>query len=112
MDKIDFTKLVIEEAELQIDLKEALENWWYPHLNHNIFRLKRPGYQAFKKITPEFKFKSNFHPCGKIYKMFSKLNCPYFIHFESRNVSVHIFSTKIATVIGLYGNIDDYLKTL
>ena len=112
MNKKLFTQAIITEADLDIEYGQAIKDWWFITSEHH-YRLTYRGYKTLLPVTPSFPFlMKTAYINNKQRLMLGKLNCAYFLNDSSSKKVVYIFSTKIATIIGLYGNIDRYLETL
>ena len=111
MNKKEFTKSIIEEAELNIEYSEAINAWWITTCETQ-YRLSNRGYKTLATLTPSFEFPLKCHPNSKMLLQLGKLNCAYFLYGNIGKMVVYVFSTKIATIIQLYGNIEKYLNTL
>lgn len=111
MSKHEFTKLIIAEAELEITFEQAMKVWWFTPSEDN-YRLTYHGYKTLKELAPSFEFGFSGLMNGKTLLQLGKLNCAYFLVNKGTDQKIHIFSTKIATVIRLYGDFSIYLNTL
>ena len=111
MNKREFTESIIKEANLDMAVNHAMKSWWFTSTDDH-YRLTYRGYKTLKLITPFFKFNLKHPMTLQLYSILGKLNCAYFIYASGAKQEVHIFSTKIATVIQLYGSIDRYIATL
>jgi len=125
------TKLKLKEIITLSILKElddgswtyddAMTKWWMTMRNEQGLRLTEMGDLAFRLAQIEFynydfnvELDSGWH--GFILDMNKKIKCPYYIGVnkdkEKKQPFIRLYDSKIAMMVGLYGNITDYLKSI
>lgn len=125
----EYTKRKITQALLnqlpddkKIDIKNAMLSWWLDVRNEGGLRLSEYGYKIFTYLEIEkFEFvldiknttiedKAISH-MSLMLDLTNKLPCPYYVGRRKPNEPyVAVYDSKIAMLIGLYGNIFEYLK--
>ena len=112
MDRLTFTKSIIKEAESNIEIEEAMIQWWFHDSEDNKFRLTPTGFKDLKTLTACYTFTTQMPLNGYLLLQLRKMNAVYYIERHKNIMTVSIFSTKVATIINLYATLDNYLKTL
>jgi len=118
--------------EMTID---DLVGGWFLTPNREGMRLTTSGNAAFAAANLEcfvFTIESHFHVgwvgwYGRLLDMSKKIKCPYFLGMKKNSWSstkvlggtvsqetphIRIYDSKIAMMIGLYGNMKEYLESL
>jgi hypothetical protein len=104
--------------QLRIPEDEAMISWWLNIRKDGGLRLSDVGDQVFKMAGIEF-FEFPMDPdtheswVHVMIDLNNKVKCPYHITLISKKLpTIRIYDSKIAMMIGLYGNIFEYLKSI
>lgn len=123
--KEQITVKVIEqlpEAMRMFTPDECLRRWWQTGSSGTALRLSEMGDTMFRVAEIEFyqydfdvKLEEGWH--GYILDMSKKLKCPYYLGVTKQQGKknkpyIRLYDSKIAMMVSLYGNIDDYLKSV
>jgi hypothetical protein len=101
--------------------QDAMKKWWMVTRPDGGYRLTDQGDLAFRYAKIEFynyDFKLDSNMGWNIYllEMNNKLKCPYYIGVnkveDSKKPFIRLYDSKIAMLVGLYGNINTYLKSI
>jgi hypothetical protein len=110
MDKLQLTKAIIEEANLDIEVSKAYVEWWWPTNSNNKehLRLTITGLNALQQILKPYHFQYYFYNSPKQIKALSKLRIPYYVNMAK----ITIFSENVVSMIRLYGSFSRYLDLI
>lgn len=120
-------KYIITEAVLKQSadntwsIDEAMSKWWMTMRNESGMRLTEMGDLAFRHAQIEFynydfdiKMDSGWH--AFILDLNKKIKCPYYIGVnktkEHKQPFIRFYDSKIAMMVGLYGDLNSYLKSI
>jgi hypothetical protein len=121
-----------QKPELEID---KLLDEWFMSPNQDSLRLTTAGNQAFVSAEIEFfdfdldlKFGDPKGWYGILLEMSKKIKCPYYLGSEvterkkpknksaikigRRKPFIRVYDSKVAMMVGLYGNLKDYLESV
>lgn len=130
MNKRKTHKQIITEAVLaeipkshriyhELPIEDVIFKWWLTGRQEGL-RLTDEGLTAFQLADIEF-YDYEFVQDGQSYHSFiielnKKIKCPYYLGVNKINKSksfyIRIYDSKIAMMMGLYGNLKDYLKSI
>jgi hypothetical protein len=130
MNKRKTHKQIITEAVLaeipkshriyhELPIEDVIFKWWFTGRQEGL-RLTDEGLTAFQLADIEF-YDYEFVQDGQSYHSFiielnKKIKCPYYLGVNKINKSksfyIRIYDSKIAMMMGLYGNLKDYLKSI
>jgi hypothetical protein len=130
MNKRKTHKQIITEAVLaeipkshriyhELPIEDVIFKWWFTGRQEGL-RLTDEGLTAFQLADIEF-YDYDFIQDGQSYHSFiielnKKIKCPYYLGVNKINKSksfyIRIYDSKIAMMMGLYGNLKDYLKSI
>ena len=116
------TKAVVDQIEDNTwTFDTAMNKWWMNIRRDGGLRLSEIGDLSFRYAKIEF-FTYDFFISPEsswhlfILEMNNKIKCPYYIGVnkveKKTQPYIRIYDSKIAIMIGLYGNINDYLKSV
>jgi hypothetical protein len=104
--------------QLRIPEDEAMISWWLNIRKEGGLRLSDVGDQIFRTVGIEY-FEFSLDPdtheswVHVMIDLNNKLIAPYHIALVSKKLpTIRIYDSKIAMMIGLYGNIFEYLKSI
>jgi len=120
-------KYLITEAVLKQSsdnswtIDESMSKWWMTMRNESGMRLTEMGDLAFRHAQIEFynydfdiKIDSGWH--NFILDLNKKIKCPYYIGVnktkEDKQPFIRFYDSKIAMMVGLYGDLNSYLKSI
>lgn len=121
-EKEKITKLVL--AQLQhldvyknISHEKIAKSWWLSGINNGNLRLTDIGKKAFEHADiTHYEFSYDFKQISNWYQFFvkaaQKFRCPFYIGIKRDKPFVRVYDNKIAMMITLYGNIEDYLESI
>ena len=115
------TETVLNQADHQITFDEAMQKWWMTMRNETGLRLTEMGDLSFRFADIAFydydfdiRLDDGWH--NFILNMNKKIKCPYYVGLnKSKDVKqpyIRLYDSKIAVMVSLYGNINDYLKSV
>lgn len=116
------TKAVVDQIEDNTwTFDEAMDKWWMNIRREGGLRLSEMGDLSFRYAKIEF-FIYDFS-IGRdsswqlfILDMNNKIKCPYYIGVNKLEKKaqpyIRLYDSKIAMMINLYGNLNDYLKSV
>jgi hypothetical protein len=115
------TETVLNQADHQITFDEAMQKWWMTMRNETGLRLTEMGDLSFRFADIAFydydfdiRLDDGWH--NFILTMNKKIKCPYYVGLnKSKDVKqpyIRLYDSKIAVMVSLYGNINDYLKSV
>ena len=124
MNRETITKKIINELNSEEPLwnfDDAMKKWWMIPRPDGGLRLTDIGDLAFRYAKIEFynydfsiNSSSGWH--NFILEMNKKIACPYYIGVNKVNDSkqpfIRLYDSKIAIMVSLYGNINEYLKSV
>lgn len=105
-----------------LPVEDVIFKWWYTGRQDGL-RLTDEGVTAFQLADIEF-YEYEFDQDGQTYHSFilelnKKIKCPYYIGVCKREKSkdkkkfyIRLYDSKIAMVLGLYGNLKEYLESI
>lgn len=123
-DKRKITELVYnvckDKLDKNTDLNKLYFEWWVTRRSGNGLRLSENGMQAFSLAEiAYYEFDINVDTKQKLADLIlqsnKKIRCPFYIGFKNRSVKsayIRIYDSKIATLVSLYGNIEEYLGSI
>jgi hypothetical protein len=111
----------LNQADHQITFDEAMQKWWMTMRNETGLRLTEMGDLSFRFADIAFydydfdiRLDDGWH--NFILTMNKKIKCPYYVGLnKSKDVKqpyIRLYDSKIAVMVSLYGNINDYLKSV
>jgi len=120
-------KYLITEAVLkqtpdnQWTIDQAMSKWWMTMRNESGMRLTDMGDLAFRFAQIEYynydfsiKIDSGWH--AFILDLNKKIKCPYYIGVnktkEHKQPFIRFYDSKVAMMVGLYGDLNSYLKSI
>jgi hypothetical protein len=101
---------------------DALTKWWMTGRRDGGLRLTEIGDMSFRISEIEFydyefnvKLEGGWH--GYILELNNKIKCPYFLGVNKSDAKknqpyLRLYDSKIAIMVSLYGNIQEYLKSV
>jgi hypothetical protein len=115
------TETVLNQADHQITFDEAMQKWWMTMRNETGLRLTDMGDLSFRFADIEFydydfiiNSSNGWH--NYLLELNRKLKCPYYIGVnkikDSKQPYIRLYDSKIAMMVGLYGSISDYIKSV
>jgi hypothetical protein len=115
------TETVLNQADHQITFDEAMQKWWMTMRNETGLRLTEMGDLSFRfadiayyDYDFDIRLDDGWH--NFILNMNKKIKCPYYVGLnKSKDVKqpyIRLYDSKIAVLVSLYGNINDYLKSV
>jgi hypothetical protein len=115
------TEAVLSQTDHQITFDEAMQKWWMTMRQTSGLRLTEMGDLAFRFAQIEYynydfniKLDNGWH--AFILDLNKKIKCPYYIGVnklkDSKQPYIRLYDSKIAVMVSLYGNINDYLKSI
>lgn len=123
LDKHHYTQILYnnlkDKTEPALELNKLYNAYWFTGRSTKNLRLTEEGKKAFDMLDLEFfefhlnttteKFPYHMVNIGK------KLKTPFYIGFRNRyykSAYIRIYDSKIAMLITLYGNFDEYLNSI
>lgn len=117
------TKAVLEQLEDNTwTVEDAMLKWWMNTRKDGGLRLTDMGDLSLRYAKIEFFNYDFFIDKGSSWHLFildmnKKINCPYYIGVnktenKKNHPYIRIYDSKVAVLISLYGNINDYLKSI
>lgn len=115
------TKQEITEAilsSLPDSIKPSLDTarlrWWYNIRDNGGLRLTNEGFNFMTQVVELDQYQIpipgiNLSP-GLLLALDQKMHYPYFIQLKGKNPFIAFFSSKEATLVGLYGDIAHFLS--
>jgi len=112
----------LPEAMRMFTIEECMRRWWQTGARSDGLRLTDTGDTMFRIAEIEYyqydfsvKLEEGWH--GYILDMSKKLKCPYYLGVLKQEGKkgkpyIRLYDSKIAMMVSLYGNIDDYLKSV
>lgn len=103
--------------ELPID--DVVFKWWFTGRQEGL-RLTDEGLTAFQLADIAF-YDYDFKQDGQSYHSFvlelsRKITCPYYLGVNKKDKSksfyIRIYDSKVAMMLGLYGNLKEYLESV
>lgn len=115
------TETVLNQVDHQITFDEAMQKWWMTMRNETGLRLTEMGDLSFRfadiayyDYDFDIRLDDGWH--NFILNMNKKIKCPYYVGLnKSKDVKqpyIRLYDSKIAVMVSLYGNINDYLKSV
>jgi hypothetical protein len=115
------TETVLNQADHQISFDEAMQKWWMTMRQDSGLRLTEMGDLSFRfadiayyDYDFDIRLDDGWH--NFILNMNKKIKCPYYVGLnKSKDVKqpyIRLYDSKIAVMVSLYGNINDYLKSV
>jgi hypothetical protein len=115
------TETVLNQADHQISFDEAMKRWWMTMRQDSGLRLTEMGDLSFRfadiayyDYDFDIRLDDGWH--NFILTMNKKIKCPYYVGLnKSKDVKqpyIRLYDSKIAVMVSLYGNINDYLKSV
>jgi hypothetical protein len=103
----------------ELPIEDVVFKWWQTGRQEGL-RLTEVGLTAFQLAEIEF-YDYEFKQDGQSYHTFvmelnKKIKCPYYIGVsqkeKTKSFYIRIFDSKVAMMLGLYGNLQDYLASV
>ena len=130
MSKHKSVKQIITEAVLaeipkshriyhELPIDSVMFKWWFTGRQEGL-RLTDEGVTAFQLADIAF-YDYEFKQDGKSYHSFiielnKKIKCPYYIGVnkqdKTKSFYLRVYDSKIAMMLGLYGNLQEYLTSI
>ena len=130
MSKHKCVKQIITEAVLaeipkshriyhELPIDSVMFKWWFTGRQEGL-RLTDEGVTAFQLADIAF-YDYEFKQDGKSYHSFiielnKKIKCPYYIGVnkqdKTKSFYLRVYDSKIAMMLGLYGNLQEYLTSI
>lgn len=115
------TETVLNQADHQMTFDEAMQKWWMTMRQDTGLRLTDMGDLSFRFADIAFydydfdiRLDDGWH--NFILDMNKKIKCPYYVGLnKTKDVKqpyIRLYDSKIAVMVSLYGNINDYLKSV
>ena len=115
------TETVLNQADHQMTFDEAMQKWWMTMRQDSGLRLTEMGDLSFRFADIAFydydfdiRLDDGWH--NFILDMNKKIKCPYYVGLnKTKDVKqpyIRLYDSKIAVMVSLYGNINDYLKSV
>lgn len=123
-DKKKITQIVYnickDKLDNNTDLNKLYFDWWYTRRSGSGLRLSENGEQAFSLAEISYyEFQINVDDkktfTNFILESNKKIKCPFYIGFKNRSrksAYIRLYDSKIATLVSLYGNIEEYLGSI
>lgn len=112
----DLTKRVIELASLDIDLDQAVSDWWYDRRETGGLRLTDHGNEIFMQCLDldswHYEINTTVLIPRNLLIMDRYLTCPYHLSRSRRTYTLTLFGSKEAVMANLYGDITRFLQSL
>lgn len=123
--KQTLTELILKEIPktnpnyYNADVDSLLSQWWFTGRQDSL-RLTEQGMMAFNDANIEF-YDFDFKQEGQSYHNFildlnKKIKCPFYIGQKkldkSKTLYIRVYDSKIAMMLGLYGNLQEYLNSI
>lgn len=103
----------------ELPIEDVIFKWWQTGRQEGL-RLTDAGVAAFQLAEITF-YDYEFHQDGQSYHSFildlnKKIKCPYYIGVnkkdESKSFYIRVYDSKIAMMLGLYGDLKEYLASI
>jgi hypothetical protein len=103
----------------ELPIEDVMFKWWQTGRQEGL-RLTDEGVTAFQLAEIAF-YDYEFKQDGKSYHSFvlelnKKIKCPYYIGVNKSNKDksfyIRVYDSKVAMMLGLYGNLQDYLSSI
>lgn len=103
----------------ELPLEEVIFKWWFTGRQDGL-RLTDEGLTAFQLADIEF-YDYEFKQDGQSYHSFilelnKKIKCPYYIGVNKKDkgktLYIRLYDSKVAMMLGLYGNLREYLHSI
>jgi len=117
--KIRITRAVLEQLpeNQQTDIETARKTWWLnirkegglrlTDIGDMVFKIAEIEYFDFSLVDPNKKLR---HTLQFAIDLDKKIPCPYYLVLK-KLPTIRIYDSKVAIMIGLYGNIFDYIDS-
>jgi len=123
LDKIKITDIIYSQLKDKLDsnikLNELYKKFWFTGRSTENMRLTDEGKNALEMLDLEFfEFHLNTNTDRFNYHVINigkKLKTPFWIGFKNRlykSAYIRIYDSKVAMLINLYGNFDEYLQSI
>jgi len=123
LDKIKITDIIYTQLKDKLDpnikLNELYKKFWFTGRSTENMRLTDEGKNALEMLDLEFfEFHLNTNTDRFNYHVINigkKLKTPFWIGFKNRlykSAYIRIYDSKVAMLITLYGNFDEYLQSI
>jgi hypothetical protein len=103
----------------ELPIEDVMFKWWFTGRQDGL-RLTDEGVTAFQLADIAF-YDYDFKQDGQSYHSFvlelsKKIQCPYYLGVNKKDKSksfyIRIYDSKIAMMLGLYGNLKEYLESV
>jgi hypothetical protein len=103
----------------ELPIEDVIFKWWQTGRQDGL-RLTDEGLLAFQLAEIEF-YDYEFKQDGQSYHSFildlnKKIKCPYYIGVNKKDKNktfyIRLYDSKIAMMLGLYGNLREYLQSI
>ena len=119
--KEQVTKTVYEQLnDRELTIEQAYKQWWKNPRRNGGYRLTEVGdtifrYTGLEYHTHDFKTKNKSY-YNFLLDLDKKIKCPYYIGVnkdkDKKQPFIRLYDSKVAMMVQLYGNINDYLKSI
>lgn len=103
----------------ELPIEDVIFKWWFTGRQEGL-RLTDEGVTAFQLADIAF-YDYEFKQDGQSYHSFimelnKKIKCPYYLGVnkkdKTKSVYIRLYDSKVAMMLGLYGNLQEYLKSI
>jgi len=103
----------------ELPIEDVIFKWWFTGRQEGL-RLTDEGVTAFQLAEITF-YDYEFRQDGQSYHSFmlelnKKIQCPYYLGVNKKESSksfyIRLYDSRIARMLGLYGNLQEYLKSI
>lgn len=128
------TRIILEQLPSYSEFKKipeekTLMRWWITGRSSNNLRLTEEGKQAFDLAEIEYfdfpfytdqeykdlkNMKTNMWSGSKLTMKLKRIDCPFYIGLKTshkKSAYIRVYDSKIATIIGLYGSVLEFLES-
>lgn len=128
------TRIILDQLPSYSEFKKipeekTLMRWWITGRSSNNLRLTEEGKHAFDLAEIEYfdfpfytdqeykdlkNAKINSWSGSKLTMKFKKIDCPFYIGLKTahkKSAYIRVYDSKIATLIGLYGSVLEFLES-
>jgi len=110
-----YTQQALQNIECDIDLAQALDQWWW-HSKSTGLRLTAAGHAVFAKMLDleswQFDIPQQSLNASTLITLDRKLSCPYYLDRKRGNFQLTMFGSREAMMAVLYGDIQRFIASL